>query len=241
MEPLVPGQPLGLAGREPARRPGRPKGNTAEATRERILDAAEALFAEGGYDGASMRDVALGAGVKLAVITYHFGLKDQLFEAVVERRASVMNTRRIRHLTEAVEAAGGDAVAPADLIRGYVSPFFEMAQHGDAGWRNYATLMGRLSNSPRGTDVISRHYDNVARAYLAEFRRALPGVSEAAVVDGFMVMVSAMLSICAGTGRAERLMRRPVSTGTPATTFDDLIRFVAGGFAAIADDAACEP
>ena len=48
--------------------PGRPQGNTAEGTRERILDVAEALFADGGFDGTSVRDIAALAEVELAMI-----------------------------------------------------------------------------------------------------------------------------------------------------------------------------
>jgi AcrR family transcriptional regulator len=215
-----------------ARGPGRPKGQTADATKERILDAGEALFAEGGYEGTSIRDIADGAGVRLAVVGYHFGPKEQLFDAVVRRRASIMNSRRMRSLEDACRSGKRGKALLGALTRGYVAPFFEMASSGDSGWRNYATLMGRLANSPRGTDVVSRHYDTTARAYIDEFRRALPVANEQAIIDGFMVMVSAMLAICAGTGRAERLMQKPKGAVAPAVIFDDLTAFMVAGFSA---------
>lgn len=216
-----------------ARGPGRPKGRTADGTKERILDAGEALFAEGGYDGTSIRDIADGAGVKLAVVGYHFGPKEQLFDAVVRRRASIMSAQRIRSLEAARNSGKRGKALLAALIRGYVAPFFEMASSGDRGWRNYATLMGRLANSPRGTDVIDRHYDITARAYVDAFHSALPDANRQAIVDGFLVMVSAMLAICAGTGRAERLMQKPAGAIAPTITFDDLTAFIVAGFSAI--------
>jgi AcrR family transcriptional regulator len=214
-------------------RVGRPKGQTAEATRARIVDAAEALFAEGGYDGTSIRDIAQAANVQIAVITYHFGPKEMLFEAVVQRRAAIMTEKRLRTLVEARRKAKDGPVDLDVLVRGYVAPFFDMARSGDAGWRNYATLMGRLANSPRGTDVIARHYDATARAYLDAFTASLPGAPERAVVDGFMIMVSSMLSICAGTGRADRLMRRDTATGDADLAYAHLVDFVVAGFQAI--------
>ncbi len=61
--------------------------------REQILDAAQALFAEQGYDGTSVRDICNHAGVNVAMVNYYFGSKEGLFEKMVERRASVMRGR----------------------------------------------------------------------------------------------------------------------------------------------------
>lgn len=55
-----------------------------DSARERILDAARALFCRRGYDGVSMRDVAERAGEKKASVFYHFHSKALLFDAVLE-------------------------------------------------------------------------------------------------------------------------------------------------------------
>jgi AcrR family transcriptional regulator len=55
--------------------------------REHILIAAEELFAEKGFDGTSVRDIAQHAGVNLAMISYYFGSKEKLLESLVEFRA----------------------------------------------------------------------------------------------------------------------------------------------------------
>lgn len=219
---------------------GRPKGRSAEETRDRILNAAEELFAANGFDGTSLRDVARASDVQMAAVGYHFGPKEDLFDTVVRRRAQVMSDRRERELA-ALKRADGGAVPLADLIRAYVRPFIDSAGHGDPGWRTYAALMGRLANSPLGTEVISRHYDATARAYLDEFQRALPGVPEDRVVDGFTFMVASMLSLCAATGRAERLSRDPgsapvrpaASAADPGEALEPLVAFLVAGFEAL--------
>ncbi|MEV6300172.1 TetR family transcriptional regulator [Actinoplanes sp. NPDC051861] len=61
--------------RRTGRRPGNPD------TREAILDAARTAFAEKGYDGASIRAIAAGAGVDPALVHHYFGTKDKLFLA----------------------------------------------------------------------------------------------------------------------------------------------------------------
>jgi AcrR family transcriptional regulator len=58
---------------------------TTGTTRERILDAAESLFASRGFEGAAIRDIAAGAGLNPASLYNHFASKQALFEAVLER------------------------------------------------------------------------------------------------------------------------------------------------------------
>ncbi len=52
--------------------------------RDQILAAARTLFGERGFDGATMRGIAAAAGVDVALISYHFGSKDQLFAAAMK-------------------------------------------------------------------------------------------------------------------------------------------------------------
>jgi AcrR family transcriptional regulator len=63
-------------------RTGRRPGN--QDTREAILVAAKQAFADRGYDGASIRQIATGAGVDPALVHHYFGTKDQLFVATME-------------------------------------------------------------------------------------------------------------------------------------------------------------
>ena len=65
------------------------------ATKERILDAAEALFMEHGFEATSLRVITAAAGVNLAAVNYHFGSKEELFQAVLTRRLDPMNQERV--------------------------------------------------------------------------------------------------------------------------------------------------
>lgn len=221
-----------IQGSETNRKPGRPKGGKSEQTREGILDAAEQLFADRGYDGASIRDVAAAAGLQIHSISYHFGPKEQLFDAVVARRAEIMTGLRGEALEAARQQAGTAAIPIKQLVRDYASPFIQSASHGDVGWRNYAALMGRLANSPLGTEIIAHHYDDMAREYITELQKALAGADPEDVVEGFSAMVAAMLGICAATGRPERLAGRSAQR-PPEESFEALVRFHTAGFLAL--------
>ena len=67
-------------------------------TRDRILDAAERLFVEHGFDGTSMRMITGAANANLAAVNYHFGSKDALVQEVFRRRLADLNERRIAAL-----------------------------------------------------------------------------------------------------------------------------------------------
>jgi AcrR family transcriptional regulator len=212
---------------------GRPPGRHPDETRERILDVAEKLFANNGYNGTSLRDVARGADLQTAAIGYHYPTKEDLFDTVIRRRAAVMTEWRQRALAEMRQRHGVAAIPLDELVRAYVQPFYESASHGNAGWRHYAALMGRLSNSPMGTEVISRHYNATARAYIDEFLRSLPGVALPSMIDGFTFMVASMLSLCAGTGRSQSLIGES-GDGRPLNEpFSNLVTFLVSGFLAL--------
>jgi AcrR family transcriptional regulator len=221
--------------RKPSANPvGRPTGRDPEQTRLAILDAAEALFSERGYEGTSIRDVATGCNVQAAVIGYHYGSKVELFNAVVGRRAVIINDARRQALEAQVLASKKTPIFIDVLIQMYVAPLLEATSHGDPGWRNFASLMGRLANSPRGTEMINLHFSEVASLYIDQFRRSLPSVPDGRLIDGFLYMVSAMLFVCADTGRWEAMAQAGQGTHRDShAILDDLVPFVAGGFKAL--------
>ena len=83
-----------------------PKGQRA---RERILRAAETLFATHGFHGASMRDIAAAADLPLATVVYHFARKEQLYAALLHEIAADI-------MAGLADAGGGDALI-ARLVR----------------------------------------------------------------------------------------------------------------------------
>jgi AcrR family transcriptional regulator len=85
---------------------------SAEATRARILDAAEREFAARGFAGARLREIAAAARVQPALIHHYFADKSGLYEAVLDRGLELMHSVSWRVLE------GADGVAP--LIRGFV-------------------------------------------------------------------------------------------------------------------------
>src|SRR5258706_565485 len=85
------------------------------STKDRILDSAERLFAEHGFDGVSLRSIIAEAGVNLAAVHYHFHSKEALMDAVIGRRVGPLNQERLA-LLDKVEVEAGDEPAPLERI-----------------------------------------------------------------------------------------------------------------------------
>lgn len=107
-----------------------------DSTGERILDAAERLFAERGVDGVSLRGVMTEAGTNVAAVRYHFGSKDDLIRALIARHQPQIARRRMELLAVAEQKGTVRAVAGA-----IVEPIVEVA---DSGGRAWVSVMSKL-------------------------------------------------------------------------------------------------
>jgi AcrR family transcriptional regulator len=143
-------------------------------TRTRILDAAEELFMQHGFEGTSMRQLTARAGVNLAAVNYHFGSKDALIEAVFKRRLDPMNAERIAAL-DALEK-DGPALASVTIIRAFVVPSLRLIEDAKGGGRNFIRLLGRTYTEPAKAvrALIGQMYAPTMERYKRALERALP-------------------------------------------------------------------
>jgi len=198
-----------------------------------ILDAAEELFSYSGFDGASIRDIAKRCDVQLALIGYHFGPKEQLFEAVVRRRAIHLTDRRIAELEEARTASKDQPIPIRKIVHAYVWPFFERVIDGGQGWKNYAKLMSQIANSRRWQPIVGECYDETSLVFTDEVRRSMSNCSELTILSSFQFMVGAMLAICAEAGRYEVLPGGTKSAEDLESIYADFVPFISAGFRAV--------
>ena len=142
-------------------------------TRTRILDAAEELFMQHGFEGTSMRHLTSRAGVNLAAVNYHFGSKDALIEAVFRRRLDPMNVDRIAEL-EKLEAS--NALSADGIIRAFLRPSLRLIEDAKGGSRNFIRLLGRTYTEPNKNlrALIGQMYAPTMERYKAALERALP-------------------------------------------------------------------
>ncbi|MFY9315866.1 MAG: TetR/AcrR family transcriptional regulator [Burkholderiales bacterium] len=145
-------------------------------TRTRILDAAEELFMQHGFEATSMRQLTAKAGANLAAVNYHFGSKDALIEAVFRRRLDAMNAARIAELERLEKEAGGRPLSPRQIIGAFVGVSLRMIEDAKSGGRNFIRLLGRTYSDPQKEirALIGQLYAPAMERFKAAFERALP-------------------------------------------------------------------
>jgi AcrR family transcriptional regulator len=184
------------------KRPGE-RLNHGEA-RERILDAAEKLFAVSGYDAVSFRDLTEAAGVSLSAIHYHFGSKQAVFSEIFARRAALLTSRRTELLAAAHRYSDGQPSLEG-ILDAFLRPAFEVTR----GDRNdlFNRLRARVSLERTATTrkIVSRAFDDNDLRFIDEFKAACPDLAYEDLHWRFHFLVGAMLYTMSDSGQLEGL------------------------------------
>ncbi len=144
-------------------------------TRDKILDAAEKAFADGGYGATSLRSIMAGAGVNVASVHYYFRSKEALLEAVLMRRMEAANRERMRLLEEYEAGLAGERPQVEAILRAFLSPTFQMAAEQSHGGYRFIRLLGRLqAESDLLPNIVQSRLGPVLLRFADALARALP-------------------------------------------------------------------
>lgn len=150
------------------------------ATKQRILSAAEHHFARDGYHATSLRSITATAKVNLAAVNYHFGSKEALLEAVIERRLNPLNERRLAQLEALLTQAEqiGELPACRDILRTFIEPTLNLRQQGSEA-EDFVALIGRILAEPRGVamSIFMHHMETLMERLFQALSLSLPTLS----------------------------------------------------------------
>jgi AcrR family transcriptional regulator len=143
-------------------------------TTDALLDAAEVEFAVAGIESGSLRKIMREAGVDPGAIHYHFGNRDALAAAVLDRLLVPLNKRRLELLNDAVTTIRTPSVT--HLVDALIRPDVETAVHLHAQSAGRARLMGAIYTQPSVfvADTVAAHFAPVANAFRPHLEAALP-------------------------------------------------------------------
>lgn len=199
-------------------------------TRSRILDAAEILLVQHGLDGTTLRMITAAAKANLAAVSYHFGSKEALIEAVFRRRLTWLNQQRIAALDALEAEAAGAPLKPRQIVESFFGVAIRMAS--DPGGRTFMRLLGRAYTEPsefvRG--FLAEEYAVLFERYKAAFFKALPDVPREEFLWRFHFMMGALSYAVSGTD-ALRLLG-PIDDSDPEALYTRLMSFLIGGLRA---------
>ena len=132
-------------------------------TPSRLVAAAERLFAEGGEEATSLRAVTRAAISNAAAVHYHFGGRDGLLRAVLDRHLAGRQQRRLRLLDKAVDQYGGQVPVEV-VVTAVVRPDLDLLAKLRKNRVNVARFLGRAAalRSPVVADYLDRQFAELA-------------------------------------------------------------------------------
>ena len=164
---------------------------TATATKMRLLDVSARLFAESGFDSVSLRLITENAEANLAAVNYHFGSKEELITAVVEKLVGPVNQRRLALLRKINLDISG---ACESIVEAFIDPVIQAASRGDEEDQRYCKLMSRCiaSRDERVTSLVLRQFPEVLAKFVDALRSVCPWISSDEAHMRIMFMAGAM-------------------------------------------------
>ena len=199
------------------------------STKERILGAAEELFAQHGFSGTSLRQVTSRADVNLAAVNYHFGSKENLVNEVFRRRLDELSARRLAALAQALQAAS-PRLEP--ILAAFIEPALALTldRHGGSAFvRVLARAFAEKNESLRR--FLSDNYGHVLREFAQAIAAELPGLGKQQLYWRLDFVAGALTYAMADFG----LIKRPAGTSERAhcqRAAAELIAFACAGLRA---------
>lgn len=213
--------------------PRRHKARAREASIERILDAAEQLFAQYGYHGVTLKDVARQVGVSSTLIHYHFAGKESIFEAVWLRKAPVSARNRLEAMRR-YAADAGDAVTVEGALHAWIDADLDVHVDDPATWAGFGRIAAQANSAAGwGADKMNQFFNPVAAALVDLLQRAMPDCDRATIFWGYHFLSGAMTHNMSRTGRLDRLSEGLCSSDDFAAIRHHMATFMAAGFKAI--------
>lgn len=211
-----------------ASRAKRSKSNNV-TTRERLLDAAEALFARKHHEAVTLKEIGQTANANVGQIVYHFGQKEELVKEVILRRAGTISADRLVLLDSYEHLVGRDNVQLEPIVRAFLDPYFDRLKSDDMGWHSYALFIGRNVWDSRLSNAISLAFNPTASRYIEAIRIAVPSLTEADGARGFQFMLAGLYGSTTNDARIDGLTGDDNLSGDFEGYQEVLLPFVVGG------------
>ncbi|UGQ47165.1 TetR/AcrR family transcriptional regulator [Massilia endophytica] len=207
--------------------PSRTSRQDGDATRQQLLDVAGCVFAERGFADATSKEICARAGVNLAAVNYHFGSRDQLYEAVlVEAHHHLIKL-------EDMQAVAASEEAPRAKLRTILTRIVQRAAAPDAHWGARVVIRELLAPTPFAPALVHKAIAPKAKVMLGIVSQilGLPPDSPGLQRGLFFVM-----SPCLALLMAPPAMRQNVfpSLSDADGVVEDMLRYADAGLAALA-------
>ena len=215
------------AARRAARTEATDSGSSPEDAnvRTRLLDAAEQLFADCGFNGVSTRQISQQARANQGAILYYFGTKENLLREVFMRRIGPVQDERHARMKALLEA--GERPDVTEVLRALLEPAFRQSRESD----HFRRLAGRVATDP--TPEVKRTLHSLYSAdtlYIHKaLRAACPDLDETDFYWRLYCVYGVMLFVQADTGKMQTIAGEDFDTSNPEVALKYVLNFLTAG------------
>ena len=201
-----------------------------DSTKDRILAAAEELFARTGVARTSLRAITALARVNLAAVNYHFGSKDGLVEEVYRRRLEPLNRARLANLERLERRARKPSLE--EILEAFMTPVATLARDPAQGGPTVMRLLGQTHAEAEEPfrAWFAGEYKRVLERYHAALCRALPGIPPEDIRWRLQFLVGALTYPVAERQLVELVSGEAIDPEDVTQIVERLLPFVAAGF-----------
>jgi AcrR family transcriptional regulator len=197
----------------------------------RLLDAAEQLFADRGFEAVSVRDVTQLAKANVAAVNYHFGSRDGMIAVVVMRYMMPVNQERLARLESVERKWSGKAAPLEEIIDAFVRPVVGIVRKSELSERLFCKLVGRIfaMQGDGLPEAVEAQMRDLINRFTRAFAKALPTVPPEELVWRMHFLVGSIIHMLMNQEMLHRLSNGASGAPTMEVTLGRFIRFAAAG------------
>ncbi|KGY12806.1 TetR family transcriptional regulator [Vibrio tubiashii] len=206
--------------------------SSRNSTKEKILDVAEALFAEHGFKDTSLRTITSKAGVNLASVNYHFGDKKTLVRAVLDRYLEAFMPAVQDAL---INLNLSDSYEMADVFESLRSPLRNLNNVRPNGTSRFMLLIGRGYTDVQGhlRWFITTRYSDTLSLFTDSVKKANPKLTQEELFWRLHFTLGTCVFTMASSQALLEIAENDYGKAMDAkSVVDQLIPFLAAGVAA---------
>ncbi len=196
--------------------------------KRKLLDAAEQLFAEKGFDVVAVRDVSQAVKMNVAAVNYHFGSRAGLLATVILHYATPIHEERLARLEMAERKGGGKGIPLEEILEALIQPLLGKSTPHNLSERIYYQLVGRIftDHGESLPQPYSEVFLHVNERFTRAFAKTLPEISAEDLAARFHFIQGALIHLLT---HQSLLLRSGKSRPTMEASLERLIRFAAVG------------
>ena len=201
------------------------------ATKQRLIEAAEALFADEGFDRVSVRDITNRAAANVAAVNYHFGSREGLVAVVMARYTNPVTEERMARLEALERRAGGKPVPVEEILDAFIRPFATQVRRSELSEKLFFKLMGRMFGQQgcQLPPMVETLFITMVQRYHKALSKALPGLPADEIWWRMHLMSGSMIHTMAHAEIVQRFSGGDAGNPTMELLLSRFIRFSSAG------------